>query len=89
MKQITSTTKTVIPNRVRRWKAPTGRWLDPGKTFKIKNVPGAKNLPGEYVFMAYVEADPPYVECRRSGKGNIRCIDPARVYEVSNDKAED
>lgn len=83
MRQVTSTKKTVLPNRVTRWKAPTGRWLDPGKTFHLKGTRG------EHVFIAYVEADPPYVECRKVGKGNIRCVDPARITAVHTGKPEE
>ncbi len=77
--------------RITRWQAPTGRWLQPGKRFKIKDVPGRRHMAGEWVFIAYVEAPTPYVECRKydGGRSNVRAVDPARVFEVSNDVVEE
>lgn len=91
MKPVISNSPTNIPERITRWQAPTGRWLSPGKRFKIRDVPGCRHMGGEWVFIAYVAAPNPYVECRKHSENhaNIRAVDPDRIFEVSNDVVEE
>lgn len=65
------------PTRIERWQSPTGRWLEPGQTFKVEG------RSGWFKFLAYVEADIPYVEARHLNSPNVRCIRPESITRTS------
>ena len=65
--------------RVSEWKAPTGRILRPGATFRVQ---GRR---GRWRFLAYCDGPCPHVEAVDAGKrtGNVRCFRPEAVFGVS------
>lgn len=68
----TSPTRT----RVLRWKAPTGRWLEPGHTFE------ARGRHGTFRFRAFVDGPDPHVEAV-DADGRLRAIRPETIHTVS------
>jgi len=67
--------------RITRWKAPTGRWVEYGNTCRVEG------MRGKFKFLAYVipVKGSPYVDAKDS-RGLIRAVDPAKVYAVSTKK---
>ena len=65
--------------RLAEWKAPTGRILRPGATFKVE---GRR---GRWRFLCFVDGPCPHVEAVDAAKrsGNIRAFRPEAVHSVS------
>lgn len=78
----TSPTPIPVPPRCERWQAPTGRYLERGNLFHVKDV-------GWFKFLAYVESAEPHIEAvavTRSGErtvGGVRCLRPERIGRTS------
>lgn len=69
--------------RIERWQAPSGRYLEPGKTFKVNG--GGKGRKGKFTFIAYIipVKGTPYVEAVDPRNKKIRCLPPEEIHTVS------
>jgi hypothetical protein len=75
--RVTSSSTKTLPPRCTRWQAPTGRYLEPGQTFRVADQ-------GWFKFLAFVEAPHPYVEAVGVGSvKNVRCFRPEAVVKTS------
>lgn len=79
-----------LAERLLEWKAPTGRRLKPGATFKHRR------RSGTWRFVAYVDhPTAPHVEAVKvggrttKGRANVRALTPDGVYNVSAAKDGD
>jgi hypothetical protein len=76
MRKVTAEARPTHP-RCTRWQAPTGRYLEPGQTFRVADQ-------GWFKFLAFVEAPHPYVEAVGVGSvKNVRCFRPEAVVKTS------
>lgn len=81
----TSPTPLPVAERLERWQAPTGKWLERGQTFRVE---GRR---GEWKFLAYVAGDDPHVEAVRistTGPTSVRCIRPETITRVHRMKEQ-
>jgi hypothetical protein len=75
--RVTSSSTKTLPPRCTRWQAPTGRYLEPGQTFRVEGE-------GWFKFLAYVETAHPYVEAIGTGSvRSIRCFRPEAIVKTS------